>query len=435
MTSPTTQEHQEHQERFIPIGKHELVDDLLAAPHWQPAEKKQFGDFCQLIIALYHYKFHKFMESLKRCYYPFNPDTDLVSKHIYTEEEKQSLQKELLEEIRQLLTNANYEELTVEQINQAMTAASYYGVEVEVDLDDYAEIALYYRGATTMTVYHRTWTNLFIFKKPFEIPIYRRLLLVIKFKTTQERVKEIVAVKGSNYEKKALRQVRRSRKELPQDLTEKQIFIKLFKNLPRSDLKMLFPNQHVRLKLFDKIKLILTGGGGTLFGLFSVVTKASIAFTNPIAFIGAFFGLIGIIFRQIMSIFIHRTQYMMTLSRNLYFHNLDNNFGVINSLVDMAEEEECKEAILAYYFIHTNPDKKYTQKLLDQEIENYIQEKYEIAIDFEVEDGLRKLKQEGLLKEEQGILTVLNLSQACTCLDKQWDEFFTYNQNQMNGEL
>jgi hypothetical protein len=452
-------------ERFIPIAKQEIVVDLLAATHWQTEDRNQFGDFCRLFIALYHYKFHKHLEQLKQWYQPFNPDTDIITKHDYSVAERQAFEQHLEADIRQLLNKANYVELTIADINRAMSAASFYGVEVNVDLEDFAKMVVYYRGSTKTTKYLRTWKTLFLFQEPFELPIYQRLFVLLRFKTLEERVQELIipqeadlADKAKRHaqlyhkmfskldektveeqiaaftnryrnraENKARRQVQRSRQELPEDLREDQVFIKLFKNIPHSDLKMLFPNQNVRLKLWDKIKLALSGGGGTLFGIFSLITKMTAAVFNPFALVGAFFGLIGIIFRQIMSIFTQRTKYMMTLSRNLYFHSLDNNLGVIGYLLDMAEEEECKEAILAYYFIVTQPGKNYTQELLDREIENYIQNRYGVSINFEVEDGLRKLREEGILREENGVLTVLNLESACACLDKQWDDFFTAN--------
>jgi hypothetical protein len=263
-----------------------------------------------------------------------------------------------------------------------------------------------------------------------------RLFLLLKFKTEDQVVDErLEKWKADNpesdeemaekFEKKARKQVQKARKNLPTEISDKQVFLKLFKDLPRSDLEMLFPNQEVRLKLFDKIKLAVTGGGGTIFGIFTTAGKVVAAATNPILLIGAFVGLIGIIIRQIMNIFNQRTKYMMTLSRNLYFHNLDNNVGVMNYLIDMAEEEEGKEAILAYYFLHTQPDKDYTKEALDREIEGYLRNKYGTDIDFEVDDGIRKLREEGILTEQEGgILKVLDLKGASAILDKQWDNFF-----------
>jgi hypothetical protein len=471
----TTEE--DTRERFIPIGKQEIVADLLAAPHWSAEEQQQFGEFCKIFAALYHYKFHSHLEKIKRCYTPFNPDMDIVTQHKCSDEEKQEYHQTFLNEMRKLLNNANYEELTVDDINNAINADPYYGVKVSVDLEDFADMITYYRGASTKVEYKRTWTSLFLSKKRFEIPIYKRIFFLLKFKTEDERVEDILRRqkeewekaqkeesekaqkeesektgetgevenqdalskaqnlenaekevwdedKQRKWEKKARKKIQKSRRNLPDGLSEEDVFIKLFKNIPRTDLEMLFPNQNVQLKMFDKIKLAITGGGGTIGGLWSTISKVAVA-ANPIMLIIAFGSLIGIIFRQIMNIFMQRNKYMMELSRNLYFHNLDNNAGVINYLIDMAEEEESKEAVLAYYFLHTQHDKDYTKDELDREIENYIQEKYGVAIDFEVEDGLRKLRKEGILIEkEEGILKVLDLHQTCACLDKQWDAFF-----------
>ncbi|MCK5717226.1 MAG: DUF3754 domain-containing protein, partial [Thiomargarita sp.] len=400
----------------------------LAAPHWNPTEKKQFGDFCTIFGALYHYKFHSDLEELKRCYTPFNPDSDMVIAQNSSDEEKETLTHTLDTGVRQLLNNANYEELTIDDINTAMSAESYYGLNVSVDLNDFEKLVVYFRGSSTKIEYRRTWYTLFLFKKPLETAIYKRLFLLLKLKSKEQRVKELVEIHGRDFEKKANKLVDNSRKHLPEEISDQHIFLKLFKDLPQTDLEMLFPNLEVRLKLLDKIKLGITGGGGTIFGIFSVVGKIALAATNPFAIIGALAGLGGIIFRQIMGIFTQRTKYMMNLSRNLYFHNLDNNFGVMSYLIDMAEEEEGKEAILAYYFLYRYPEKNYTLDTLDRDIEQYIQDKYDLSIDFEVEDGIRKLHDEHLLiEEEEGVLKVISLHDAEICLDEKWDAFFDFH--------
>ncbi len=405
-------------ERFIPIGRQDIVDNLLAASHWNNDERQNFNEFCKIFIALYHYKFHKYSESLKHCYTPFNPDNDIIVQEHNDEDQRQILQQ-LTDETVKLLDKGNYEVLDKPALQKAMVADSYYGLNVHVDLDDFEQLVVYYRGSSMMEEYKRTWTSLFIQKKKIEIPIYKRLFLFLKFKTEDERVKELVA--EGETEKKARKLVQKSRQNLPEEFSEEHIFLKLFKNLPRSDLEMLFPNQQVRLKIFDKIRLALTGGGGTIFGIIKIITAAVI---NPITLIASVIGFIIIIFRQIMDIFTQKTKYMVTLSRNLYFHTLDNNFGVINNLVDVAEEEEAKEAILAYYFLYTQADQNHTQETLDRKIEKYIKDKYEVDIDFEVSDGIRKLHEEGILTEEDGILKVVDLKQACVCMDAKWDHFF-----------
>jgi len=428
---------EESRERFIPIGRQEIVADLLDAPHWTD-EGQQFKEFCTIFGALYHYKFHAHSEELKRCYTPFNPDTDIVTQHDYSDEDKQKLRDTLDSEMRQLLNNANYEQLTNEDINRAISADSYYGLNVWVDLDEFEKLVVYFRGSAMRVDHKRTWQSLFLSKKAIEIPIYKRLFLLLKFKTEDQRVDELLKKweadnpesdpeTKNKFEKKIRNQVQKSRQNLPEGLSEDQVFLKLFKDLPRTDLEMLFPNQEVRLKLFDKIKLAITGGGGTLFGIFTTIGKVVAAAANLFLLIGAFVGLIAIIVRQIMNIFNQRTKYMMTLSRNLYFHNLDNNVGVMNYLIDLAEEEEGKEAILAYFFLHTHADENFTKEKLDRKIEGYLKSKYGTDIDFEVDDGIRKLREEGILREEEGgILKVLDLQAASAILDKQWDNFFNF---------
>jgi ribosomal protein S18 len=407
-------------ERFIPIGRQNIVKDLLAASHWNNEERQKFQEFCKIFITLYHYKFHQYSETLKHYYTPFNPDNDIIVQQHNDEDQKQILQQ-LSNETVKLLNNGNYEVLDKSALTAAISADSYYGLNVYVDFDDFDQLVVYYRGSSIMEEYKRTWTSLFFKKKKIEIPIYKRVFFLLKFKTEDERIKELVA--SGETEKRARKLVKNSRKNLPPEFSEKHIFLKLFKNLPRSDLEMLFPNQQVRLKVVDKIKFALTGGGGTIFGIF----KAIVGLGNPITFIAAFIGLIGIISRQIMDIFNQHTRYMMTLSRNLYFHTLNNNFGVIHNLIDIAEEEEAKEAFLAYYFLYTQTDRNHTQASLDREIEQYLKDKYQVDIDFEVSDGIRKLREEGILKQEEGgILKVVDLKQACVCMDEKWDNFFNF---------
>lgn len=416
----------EHQ-RFIPVNLQEIIDDLCQTPGWSEEQRKDFHSFCHVFVALYHYKFKEQFAEIKRAYHPFNPDCDVIAKKEYSAQECQQLRNNLIKHAKALLNHANYEVLTVDDINLAMSEASPYGINVSVNLDDYADMLLYYRGSATKVEYQRSWRSLFLFKQKIEIPIYKRLFLLLNFKTKVQRVRELMQADPNLTEKKAIQQLKRFySKDLEQSDIEKYIFVKLFKNIPRYDLEMLFPNQKIRFKLLDKLKLAATGGGGIIGGSIALLGKMSLIATNPIGFLLAIFGFIGVIVRQIMNVFNHQTKYMMVLSRNLYFHNLDNNLGVFGHLNDLAEDEECKEAILAYYFLFTQPDQLWTEAELDKIIEQYLHEKYDVNVDFEVDDGLRKLTAEQLLVSEDGVLKALDLKSACQRLDKQWDDFFSF---------
>lgn len=149
--------------------------------------------------------------------------------------------------------------------------------------------------------------------------------------------------------------------------------------------------------------------------------------TGVIGFIIALGGLLAVLWRQIVNVFYQRSKYMATLARNLYFYNLNNNMGAISHVIDMAEGEDTKEAILAYYFLSVHKDRDFTEQSLDAIIEQYVKENYNISIDFEVSDGLRKLDQLGLLlRQDGGVLKVKKLEDTLKILNDEWDDMYDY---------
>ena len=114
---------------------------------------------------------------------------------------------------------------------------------------------------------------------------------------------------------------------------------------------------------------------------------------------------------------------METLTRNLYFKNLDNNAGVFHRLANDAEEEESKEAILAYYFLLTS-EATLNKAELDQKIEHWFDSRWNCSIDFEIEDALRKLLALGLVETVDGQLGAISTDQGIRILDQRWDNYF-----------
>ena len=116
---------------------------------------------------------------------------------------------------------------------------------------------------------------------------------------------------------------------------------------------------------------------------------------------------------------------MKQLAENLYFKNLDNNAGVFHHLIDVAEEEECKETILAYYHLLISK-KSLSADDLDKKIEQWFSNKYQCALDFEMKDALDKLLRLQLIQEIEGKYQAKSLSDANKQLDSLWDGYFNY---------
>jgi hypothetical protein len=70
-------------------------------------------------------------------------------------------------------------------------------------------------------------------------------------------------------------------------------------------------------------------------------------------------------------------------------------------LLDDAEESECKESMLAYYFLLAEGG-ALTAEALDSRVENWLAETWECRIDFEINDALDKLSRLGLAQQVDG---------------------------------
>jgi hypothetical protein len=115
------------------------------------------------------------------------------------------------------------------------------------------------------------------------------------------------------------------------------------------------------------------------------------------------------------------------IAQSLYFKDKGNNQGVFSMLIDSAEEQECKEAMMSYYFL-LNSNQKINEKELDNLIEEWMEKEHNTKIDFEVDDALNKLKKLGLFQcDENGIISVLSLDEALIKMDFIWDNYFDYN--------
>jgi Protein of unknown function (DUF3754) len=383
-------------EHFIPVSRSDLINDLCSLPQLSNSFILQFKQFCKLYIAVFHAQFQQ-QHSLIDDYLPFSPDRDTISKNSKTPQQYKQLQDRLFEDLQTTLLKANFISLSEQQLNTALNKTSPYGVEVSVDFDVFDEIKIFTRGLSSHSKIKRTWQSLFLKKIDIEVKTYRRLFILLKIKTLEKQIKELQTHSKLTYQQ-AKRKITKKRDSLPEDLNDQLIFIKLFKDIPQSDLEMLFPNSRVRMRLFDKIRLSITGGGGTIGGF--IATAGKIAATiDPITIAIALSGFAGVLWRQISSIFTQRTKYMAALSQHLYYYNMDNNRGALAHITELAEAEECKEAILSYFFLLQH--KSLTADDLDQLIEKFMQEHYSINMDFEVSDGIQKLKEMDLLQINQ----------------------------------
>lgn len=407
-------------ERFIPFRKQDIIH-MCSEELNDEKSALSFKQFCQLLSSVIHFHYHEQLESLKNNYAPFDPNADTRQLKEFTVEHREQCQSAFADNFATVLNAANFEKVTEQDLQEALTEESLFKVRLEVEFDDFEQVVFYRRGESQLS---ETITTLWGFRKQ-----------TINF-TNYDRVAVYITFKDKAYFEQ--------KKKQPVGFEPNSTIVKLFQNVPKADLEMLFPNSEVRMRPIDKV---IIGASAVVGGAVVLVTKLgasilllaalfsfwlgwrseSVAMTQQhfITFglgIGVFS---GFIFKEWSKFKNRKIKFMKALSDNLYFKNLDNNAGVFHTLIDSAEEEDFKEALLAYTFLLKSTS-GLSASTLDNQIESWFMEKYQCQLDFEISDALDKLVRMQLVTLDNENYRALPLTQAKQGLDKHWDAIFNY---------
>ena len=406
-------------DRFIPYRKQDIVE--MCVRELKLDDSLSFRQFCDLLSNSLHVEYHKTLESLKNDYAPFDPNADTKQLEPYTTEQKAQCQANFANNFADVLNAANFEKITEQDLQDALTEESLFKVRLEVEFDDFEQVVFYRRGESQVT---ETITSLFgLRKQTLNFTNYDRVAIFITFKDQAHfdtKKKTLIGFEPGS------------------------TIVKLFQNVPKADLEMLFPNSEVRMRPIDKAFI---GASAVVGGAVVLVTKLGASILLLAALLGFWIGwreeavemtqqhfisfalglgvFAGFIFKEWSKFKNRKIKFMKALSDNLYFKNLDNNAGVFHTLIDAAEEEDFKEAILAYSFL-LKSQTGLTSQALDEAIELWFKDKYQCELDFEIPDALNKLERMQLVVLKNGVYHGVDLVQAKKTLDHHWDNIFNY---------
>lgn len=401
-------------EHFIPIRYEVMLDKILERSSLSEQEQKEIRYLGLMFEEHYHLDYHQDFLKLKDAFAPFNPDKETVYELEFSEEDKAQKRKILLDGIQKFLEVSNYRLMTQEDFNKCLTLQPFGGLSVQVDTKHFKEFHVYYRGVREVEV---TDTFFWILKHKRKTLQFCRIFVLAEYKTnpTEEEVKEIKA-KG----------------EKPVFVPEEQagtIIAKQFRDVPIEHLKIVAPEVKLNLPLFDKFKVGGTffAGFGTAFlkliyaAAFSIVVFAVLLVGIILAFLKGIFGFLN-----------SRTKCMKKFSESLYHKSLSNNVAAVNMLLDQAETQEVKEALLAYYILYVHRDSQLTMKEMDDYAEAELKDAFNFDIDFEEDDALRKLIEKQLVTVHPGdteettrYQILLPIKAALQQLDSIWDNYHT----------
>ncbi|HVX60725.1 MAG TPA: TMEM143 family protein [Pirellulales bacterium] len=399
-------EHPQHwrRENYIPVRKAELADLLAKDAELSAEDRSAFRQFCQLLESVFHYEFHAQLEALKNAYAPFDPDSDTSPIEPLDDAECERRIDAVFKQLIWLLERANFVRLSRDDIALALGTASEWGLVLKVDFEAFEQLEVYARGDIVGRRARRRWQTLFR-PEQVDVPIYQRLIIVYRFRgdhCTDSRV------------------------------SPNHVYLKTFKNIPKLDLDMLLPGSQVRMSLLDQGKILLpTVSGVAIAGwkLFQgAVVVAAAGVYGLLSYATLLVGTLGYGVKSFFGYLRTQQKYQLNLTRSLYYQNLDNNAGVVFRLLDEAEEQECREALLAYFFLWRRAGAEgWSSERLDREIEAYLDHEVGIAVDFEVADALAKLERLSLAEQcVPGRWRAAPIERALVALDQLWDNLFSH---------
>jgi hypothetical protein len=407
-------------DRFIPVSRYGLRARLVAMLAEGGGDAKAWGRALDCLATWRHQDHRKRLLDLIENYLPISPDSDTAHLIELDQAARDKARRAFIAGIEQLLLQANFIRLSADDVERLLIERSPYGLHLHVDLKEFDEALLFYRGTAVVVREERNPWRLYLTKDRFEVPIFERLFLLFKLKPDETRITEIMAATGAD-RNRAARLLRKARAHLPLGVSPDHIYVKMFKRIPQIDLEMLFPNTRIAFRPFDKLKLMITAGGGTVAGVTGTATKL-LAATNPFTLAFGIAGLSAVVFRQVMSFFNTRNRYMMVLAQNLYFFSLANNHGALTLIADRAEEEDVKEDMLAYAFLARHPSKYDALADIKREATNFLKERCGVSVDFDAEDAMRRLLADGLVRSDaEGNLTAIAPDEARVHIDRLWD--------------
>ena len=386
-------------EKALPIRPGDLTRLLLAQPGLTPEEHDGLSRFGPLLGAVFHNEFYERIRELKELYAPLDPDSDYVKIASHTRPRTEHSDEEFLPPFRATMNRANYRQLDVRVIQEAVEAPNELGLTYQPNFAQFEHLQVFVRGYTKIPrVFRGVKTRMR--KRTVWLDAYQRMVVLLKFKPDPK---------------------------LDPFVRSDVIYLRMFKDVPHVDMEMHLPEQgtKVRMRWIDKAQI----ASPMVTGLPTMVYKLLGAGMNPLVLIPI---LVAPVVAGVNSFFGFQRakhKHLSSMIRNLYYLTLANNSSVLTRIIDSAEEEEYKETMLAYFFLWraSVAGERPSGREIDGRVEAFLREVSGVELNFDISDALGKLFRLGLAdRDESGALRVLGVQDALAQLDLRWDNAFHY---------
>lgn len=413
----------EQRDRVIRVRKTDLIDGLVAEGRLDAAGQAAFRRLARGLGAVFHYQYFEELDRLREVYFHFDPELDPAAGG--PAPDLDAAYRSLSDEIVRVLTEANFVEIAHDEIMRAFTEHARVRVKIKVSVEDYRDVRMFRRGHHTETIDVPIWLGLR--KRKLDVVVYDDVVLMVATRPggiTPSEARRLARMKGGG-----------------QKIRSGAVLFKYFRHIARGDLESLFPNVRVVMSLTDHLTLgvpALVGGVPILLKLASTLTVLFVVAgfylglsgtirdndtEQALAALSGLFALGAFLLRQWGNFHRQSLIHQKQLTDNVYYRNINNNSGIFTYLIGEAEDQDWKEALLAYYGLLTASG-PLSREALEARVEDLLARLFGVAADFEIGAALARLKSLDLVSESGGLLSVLPLRDALARLAREWQQFF-----------
>ena len=405
---------------YIAVRKAELAEAIAAAAPAGEAQAR--ADVLKLLGALWHHEAHAELEGLKALYDPLDPDAP-PSRRDASVGAFEAFERELSE----ALARANFIEIDPDSVQSRGETQRLTGLSIKPSAAGTRRVRYFARGAHSETLDMRRWFGLK--HERIEYQTMNDVVVLLGIKAEDEA--------AAAADRKALKRIRRG-------VRQGAALVKHFRNVAGPELVTLHPGAKPSMRPRDQAMLAgpaVVAGVPVLLNLWPALTvifavlaayfgaqgvieeselKRALAAVSGLVAVGAF------VMRQRLKYEAQTLRYQKQLADTVYFRNLANNSGVLDLLIGAGEEQDAKEAFLAYFVL-----RREARPLVKAEIDNFceafLRDQFGLEIDFEIQDALGKLERLGLVTHENESYSAVAPADALVRLDAAWDGLFSFS--------
>jgi hypothetical protein len=377
-------------EHFIPCSVHNLVEHL-AAGLGGGDDSVGFRIFADKLIAYQARCADLLVSPIKAKFAQIDPDSEFPPDQGVDEAQ---LASDIASGFDQLCKAANFRLYSENDLADAMAEASLVPVTTQVAFNDFSRIQVFYRGDDFIDVeVPRRFGS-----RRVQVDNLRRVAMLLEVR--QGRYFEALGVSSAEL-----------------GIEPGKTYLFLYKNIPRNDLELLFPNVKVSMTLSDRLLFWVPAGLGlvplaikVLPGLVLLLGAAAAMLVGPEAV--EMFGvsidsnlqvypalaaattlallLGGFAVRQYSSYKHRRLKFLKRVTDTLFFKHLATNGAALSTLADIAEQETVKELLLILYALKVSST-PLTRGELDSSVEEWVRTNLHAEVDFDVDKTLANM--------------------------------------------